>query len=154
MLEVSTPGDLQIVMRRTFDAPRSKIFDAWTKPEHVARWWDPNGTPLAICEIDLRPNGAFRWVHRAPTGGEGHAFQGVYSEITPPEKLVFALQMFPGSPAPTGTLILTAAGTQTELTLTIECATKADRDALLQMRIPEGTARTLQNLARFLQPRP
>src|SRR5713226_9543724 len=51
------PAKPTIVMTRIFDAPRAVVFDAWTKAEHVAHWWDPNGEPLAVCEIDLRPNG-------------------------------------------------------------------------------------------------
>ena len=78
---ITTPGDRQIVMTRLFDAPRAVVFEAWTKAEHVTHWWDPSGVPLAVCEIDLRPNGAFRWVNRAPDGGEGHSFSGIYREI-------------------------------------------------------------------------
>jgi len=110
----------------------------------------PERRSLAICAIDLRPNGAFRWVHRAPDGGEGHSFTGIYREIAPPERLVFTVRMFPSSPEPVGTLIFTEDGKKTKLTMTIECATNKDRDALLQMRIDAGTAQTLENLAKFL----
>jgi uncharacterized protein YndB with AHSA1/START domain len=143
---ITTPGDRQIVVTRLFDAPRALVFEAWTKAEHVAHWWDPSGSPLAVCEIDLRPNGAFRFVNRAPDGGEGHSFSGIYREIAPPEKLVF------GSPSGPGfsTLIFTEQGKKTKLTMTIECASKEDRDALLQMRVDAGTAQTLNNLAAYL----
>lgn len=143
-VKVATPGDRQIVITRMFNAPRDLVFEAWTKEEHVAHWWDPSGVPLAICEIDLRPNGAFRWVNRAPDGGEGYAFAGFYREIVPPEKLVFGGQL--GS----GTLVFTEEGEQTKLTLTIECATSDERKALLQMRVDAGTAQTLENLAAYL----
>ena len=72
---VATPSDREIVITRTFDAPRPVVFDAWTKPEHVAQWWDPSRVPLTVCEIDLRPNGAFRFVHRGPAG-LAHPFTG------------------------------------------------------------------------------
>ena len=65
---VTTPSDREIVITRAFDAPRTVVFDAWTKAEHVAEWWDPSRTPLAVCEIDLRPNGAFRFVNQGPEG--------------------------------------------------------------------------------------
>ena len=143
-VKITTPGDRQIVVTRIFDAPRAVVFEAWTKAEHVTHWWDPSGMPLAVCEIDLRPNGAFRWVNRAPDGGEGHQFSGIYREIVPPEKLVF------GGPLGTATLVFTEEGEKTKLTLTIECATKKDRDALLQMRVDAGTAQTLENLAAYL----
>ena len=143
---IATPGESQIVITRHFDAPRALVFEAWTKAEHVARWWDPSGLPLAVCEIDLRPNGAFRWVNRAPDGGEGHSFAGIYREIEPPEKLVFASSSGPGH----STLIFTEMGKRTKLTITIECATRQGREALLQMRVDAGTARTLENLAAHL----
>ena len=146
-VKITTPGDRQIVVTRIFDAPRAVVFEAWTKAEHVTHWWDPSGMPLAVCEIDLRPNGAFRWVNRAPDGGEGHQFTGTYREIAPPERLVFG---DPSSPEQVATLVFTEEGEKTKLTLTIECATKKDRDALLQMRVDAGTAQTLENLAAYL----
>jgi uncharacterized protein YndB with AHSA1/START domain len=133
------------VITRLFDAPRALVFEAWTKAEHVAYWWDPSGVPLAVCEIDLRPNGAFRWVNRAPDGGEGHSFTGIYREIDPPGKLVFT-----GPDQGVGTLVFTEVGKKTKLTITMECATKQGRDALLQMRVDAGTAQTLENLAAYL----
>jgi uncharacterized protein YndB with AHSA1/START domain len=147
---ITTPGDRQIVVTRIFDAPRAVVFRAWTKAEHVAHWWDPSGAPLAVCEIDLRPNGAFRWVNRAPDGGEGHSFAGNYREIAPPGKLVFTVRMFPSSPEQVGTLVFSEDGKKTKLTMTMECATEKDRDALLQMRVDAGTAQTLENLAAYL----
>ena len=144
---VTTPGDREIVITRLFDAPRALVFEAWTKAEHVTHWWDPSGVPLAVCEIDLRPNGAFRWVNRAPDGGEGHPFSGVYREIAPPEKLVFSS---PSNPDQTGTLLFAEEGKKTRLTITMKCASKEDRDAMLRMRVDAGTARTLENLAAYL----
>jgi len=143
---ITTPGDRQIVVTRLFDAPRTLVFEAWTKPEHVAHWWDPSGAQLLVCEIDLRPNGAFRFVNRAHDGGEGHSFSGIYREIAPPGKLVF------GSPfgSAVSTLVFTEEGKRTRLTITIECSTSQERDALLQMRVDAGTAQTLENLAAYL----
>ena len=143
-VSITTPGDRQIVITRLFDAPRTLVFEAWTVAEHVARWWDPSGVPLAVCEIDLRPKGAFRWVNRAPNGGEGHSFAGIYQEIVPPERLVFA------GMAGTGRLVFSEEGKRTRLTITMECASEQDRDAMLQMRIDAGTAQTLENLATYL----
>src|SRR5260370_10097903 len=149
-VKITTPTDCEIVITRLFDAPRAVVFEAWTNAGIVAHWGGPSGVPLAICAIDLRPNGAFRWVHRAPDGGEGHSFTGIYREIAPPERLVFTVRMFPSSPDPVGTLVFTEDGKKTKLTRTIESATNKDRDALLQMRIDAGTAQTLENLAKFL----
>ena len=144
---ITTPGDSQIVVTRLFDAPRALVFEAWTKAEHVAHWWDPSGVPLAVCEIDLQPGGAFRWVNRAPDGGEGYAFGGIYREIDPPGKLVFTA---PDSTERGATLVFSEEGKKTRLTITMECATGQERDAMLQMRVDAGTAKTLENLAAYL----
>ena len=148
----TTPTDREIVMTRIFDAPRSIVFEAWTQVEHVAHWWDPSGVPLSVCEIDLRPNGAFRWVHGG-AGGEAYSFTGTYREITPPQRLVFATRMFPSSPESVGTLVFTEERGKTTLTMTIACNSIEDRDALLKMRVDAGTARTLENLAQYLHKR-
>ena len=144
---ITTPGDRRIEITRLFDAPRALVFEAWTKAEHVAHWWDPSGVPLAVCEIDLRPGGSFRWVNRAADGGEGHSFSGIYREIVPPERIVFAA---PDSPDRGSTLVFTEEGKKTKLTITIQCATKQEREAMLQMRVDAGTAQTLENLAAYL----
>ena len=52
---VTLPSEHEIVITRVFDAPRTRVFEAWTTAEQVARWWDPSRVPLAMCEIDLRP---------------------------------------------------------------------------------------------------
>ena len=149
---MALPSGRTIVITRTFAAPRTIVFDAWTIAEHVAHWWDPGGAPLAVCEIDLRPGGAFRF---AAAGGPGarHAFTGSYREVVRPSRLVMVT---PG-PSPNsesvGTLVFDERGGMTTLTLTIESASEADRDALLQMRVDAGTRQTLENLAHYLRRR-
>ena len=149
-----TPGiagasDREIVITRTFAAPRALVFEAWTRVEHVSRWWDPGGAPLARCEIDLRPNGAFRWVNQAK-GGVEHAFAGTYREISAPDRIVFTTRMGRDAEETIGTLEFREHNRTTTLTLTITCATAAGKDALLQMRVDAGTAQTLSNLADYL----
>src|SRR6266404_6021057 len=145
--KVNTPTDREIVLTRIFDAPRAAVFEAWTKAEHVKHWWDPSGVPLSVCEIDLRPNGTFRWVNSAHGG---HTFGGAYCEIEPPERLIFTVKMFPSRPDPRTTLLFTEDGRKTKLTMRIECGSLEDRDALLQMRIDAGTGRTMEKLAEYL----
>jgi uncharacterized protein YndB with AHSA1/START domain len=148
--KVTTPSERDIVITRTFDAPRTVVFEAWTKAEHVRQWWDPSGTPLTVCEIDLRPNGVFRWVSRGPDGA-GHSFTGTYQEISAPARLVFTTRMSPSGAESVGTLVFIELGGKTTLTITIHCNSMAERDALLEMRVDVGTVRTLDNLAEHLQ---
>jgi len=87
--EVTMPSEQEIRMTRLFDAPRHLVFEAMTKPEHVKQWWGclGEGYSVPVCEIDLRPGGAWRFVNRHPKGEA--AFHGEYREITPPSRLVF-----------------------------------------------------------------
>jgi len=142
---VSLPNDRQILMTRSFGAARALVFEAWTRPEHVSRWWDPAGTPLQACDIDLRPGGRFRFVHQG-----GHEFAGVYEEISAPECLVMRVDFAFGRSA-TSTLLFTDQGPRTGFSMTIDCAMREDRDRLLAMRVDEGTGRTLANLDRHVQ---
>lgn len=142
--QVSLPGERDIVIIRTFAAPRALVFEAWTRPEHVSRWWDPGGLPLQACEIDLRAGGRFRWVNR------GHAFTGTYDEISPPHRLVMRVEMGPGKTA-TSTLEFTEQDGRTALVMTMRCASREDRDLLLAMRVDQGTGASLANLDRHLQ---
>lgn len=146
--QVTLPNDRDIVITRTFDAPPPLVFEMWTKPEHVAQWWDPSGVPLAECRIDLRPGGTFKFVNDGAPGAR-HAFSGTYREIEPPSRLVFTAQSPSGS-ASVGTLDFRPHGDTTRLTMTIACGSKADRDAMLAMRVDAGTARTLDNLDQYL----
>ena len=142
---IAKPGARTLVMTRSFDAPRARVFAAWTQAEHVKYWWDPAGVPLEVCEIDLRLGGMFRWVNR------GHAFTGTYREIVPPERLVFISGHLPADPDSVTTLRFVEEAGRTVLTITIECRTVEGRDGLLKMGIDAGTARTLANLAGYLR---
>ena len=142
-------GEKTLVMVQAFDAPRHAVFDAWTTAEEVTLWWDPTGLELAVCEIDLRPNGAFRWVNQGDAG-LNFQFAGIYCEIVRPERLVFEAAMGT-SPRSMTTLNFAETSHKTTLTMTIECPTVAQRDQMLAMRVDAGTARTLQNLARRLE---
>src|ERR1700692_4170870 len=116
---VTTPTDREIVITRIFDAPRTLVFEAWTNAEHVRHWWDPSGVPLSVCEIDLRPNGAFRWVNRH-ANGVGYPFTCTDREIVVPERLVFTAKTLPSSAESVATLIFSEDGDTTKLTMTME----------------------------------
>jgi uncharacterized protein YndB with AHSA1/START domain len=149
---VADPKTSNLVMTQTFDASPADVFEAWTNPDEVTLWWDPTGAPLAVCEIDLSPNGTFRWVHQGELGLK-HPFTGVYREIVPPERLVFEARISPEHPLQRSTLSFSAVEGGTTLTMTIECASAAYRDQMLAMRVDAGTARTMQNLAAHLNRR-
>jgi len=78
-----------LTLTRVFDAPRELIFQAWTEPEHLKRWWGPRGFTAPTCEVDLRVGGTWKIVMRFPDGVNEHTMQAVYREIVPPEHLSF-----------------------------------------------------------------
>lgn len=88
----ATPTDLELVITRTFDAPRALVWQAFTDPRHVPNWYvGPEGFTMPVCEIDLRPGGAWRYVWRNPKGREFEA-TGTYSEVDPPNRFAFVAQ--------------------------------------------------------------
>ena len=148
-LTVSVPSDLEIVMSRTFDAPRALVFEAHSKVEHLKRWWGPRKYDMPVCEIDFRPGGAWRMVHWAD--GEEYAFRGTFLEIVPPEKIVWTFE-FEGMPGhvSTETMVLTEQDGVTTLTTTSVFAMKEDRDAMLQSGMEEGANESYDRLAELL----
>jgi uncharacterized protein YndB with AHSA1/START domain len=82
-----TVEERELVITRIFDAPRHLVFQAWTEPDRLVRWWGPRGFSTPLCEIDARPGGAFRMGMRSPEGTD-HRLRGVFREIVPPERLV------------------------------------------------------------------
>jgi uncharacterized protein YndB with AHSA1/START domain len=81
-------GDREVLVMREFDAPRRLVFEAFSKPEHLKRWWGPAIYEMTSAEMDFRSGGAYRYVTRAADGTE-HPFKGVFREVISPERLVF-----------------------------------------------------------------
>src|SRR3982751_303751 len=105
-LQVTTPSDQEILMTRVFDAPRRLVFDAFTKPELLKRWFGPRGWSLVVCEVDLKDGGTFRFVLRGPDGRD-MGMRGVYREVVAPERSVHieSYDDYPGESQVTTTLI-------------------------------------------------
>jgi uncharacterized protein YndB with AHSA1/START domain len=88
---VERTSDRELVATRTVDGPARLVFDAWTKPELIMRWWAPKsfGIEFLSCETDIRTGGAYRYVFRHPATGEPMAFFGRYLNVAPPSRLVW-----------------------------------------------------------------
>jgi uncharacterized protein YndB with AHSA1/START domain len=143
---LTLPSDLEIVLRRVFDAPRGLVFEAHTKPEHIRRWWGPGAFTLSVCEMDFRPGGSWRFVQRGPRGEE-YGFRGEYREIVPPDRLVYTFE-FEGMPGHVAIETLTFAehDGKTTLTSTLRFDSAADRDGMLQSGMEKGAAETWDRL--------
>ncbi len=81
------PADRTLIVERVFKAPPERVFEAWTDPAILVRWWGPEGFETPECEMDVRTGGAWRTTMVSPKG-EGHTVSGVYREILPPVRLV------------------------------------------------------------------
>jgi uncharacterized protein YndB with AHSA1/START domain len=80
-----------LTLVRRIKAPAAKIYDAWTRPEQMVRWWGPDAGPVQSAEADVRPGGRFRVVFQT-LDGETHDCRGVYREVEPARRLVFTWQ--------------------------------------------------------------
>jgi uncharacterized protein YndB with AHSA1/START domain len=148
-LQITTPSDREIEMTRVFDAPRRLVFDAHTKPDLVKRWLGVRaGWSLAVCEIDLKVGGAYRYVWRGPKGVE-MGMGGVFREIVRPERIV-ATEKFDESWYPGEALDTTALAEErgkTTVTLTVRYESKEARDAVLKTPMATGVAESYDKLA-------
>lgn len=81
-------ADREIVITRTFDAPRDLVFKLWTDPKHVIHWYGPKGFRTTISEMDVRPGGTWRLVMHGPDGRD-YKNHIVFSEVVKPERLVY-----------------------------------------------------------------
>lgn len=88
---VERSSERELVVTRTFDAPARTVFEAWTRPELLERWWAPKsfGVSFISCDADPRTGGTYRFVFRHPASGEPVAFFGRYLEVTPPSRIVW-----------------------------------------------------------------
>jgi len=147
----TTPSDREILMTRVFDAPRRFVWDAWTSPEHLPHWMlGPSGWTMPICEVDLRPGGAWHFVWRRSDGTE-MGMRGVYREIAPPERLVFT-ELWGGDwPETLNTLILSEEDGKTTMTLTVLYPSKEARDAALKTGMKDGVSVSFDRLAEHLR---
>lgn len=149
----ATPTDQEVVITRVVDAPRHLVWQAWTDPLHIAQWMlGPEGWTMPICEIDLRPGGAWRYVWRRDDGSE-MSMGGVVREALPPERLVTTERWGPEWPETVNTMVLTESLGQTTITLTIAYPSQAARDAALQTGMKEGMELSFKRLDEVLRAR-
>ena len=155
-LQITTPSDRELAMIRSFDAPRGLVWDAWTKPELLKQWLGVRGGwTFAVCEVDLKVGGKYRYVWRGPSGAE-MGMGGVFREVAKPERLVatekFDESWYEGDAMDTTTFV--ERGGQTTVTTTVKYASKAVRDAVLKSPMESDVAESYNKLDEVLATRP
>lgn len=148
---ITTPTEREIVMSREFEAPRELVFEAHSSCEHMSRWWGPKEYVVVECEIDFRPGGAWRIVHRGPDGNQV-TFFGEYLEIVPPERIVwtFGFEGMPGEPG-RETYVFEERDGRTTIRSSAVLGSMEERDALLESGMVEGATETYERLDEYLE---
>jgi uncharacterized protein YndB with AHSA1/START domain len=141
---LTLPTDEQILITREFDAPRHLVYEAFTAPDLVRRWWHANRGEMTVVEIDLRVGGRWRYVMVAGDGTEV-GFHGEYREIVPNERIV-STEVYEGLPEGVseeqgGTLntsTFTEVDGRTTLTILVQATSKLARDAIIESGMEDG----------------
>lgn len=141
---------LDLVLERVVDVPRELVWAAWTKPEHLSKWFTPAPWTVADCEIDLRPGGIFRTVMRSPEGKEFPNI-GCYLEVVPNERLVWTDALLPGyrpaeNPFMTAIITLESQGNGTRYTAVAIHRDDAGRKKHEDMGFYQGWGKALDQL--------
>ena len=141
---------LDLVLERDVDVSPALVWMAWTKPEHLSKWFTPAPWTVSDCEIDLRPGGVFRTMMRAPDGKEFPNI-GCYLEVVPNERLVWTDALLPGfrpaaKPFFTGVVTLAPRGTGTRYTAIAMHRDEAGRAKHDEMGFHKGWGAALDQL--------
>jgi uncharacterized protein YndB with AHSA1/START domain len=143
--------DREVVLTRLIDAPREKLFRAWTDPELLRQWFAPLPYTTPVAELDVRPGGSSLIVMRGPDGGD-MPLKGVYLEVVQNERLVFTdayTKAWEPSDKPFMTVIVTFENEQgkTRYTARVRHWTVADREAHEKMGLHQGWSKCIDQLA-------
>jgi len=141
-------ADREVVITRTYDAPARLLFEAWSKPEHLMKWFGPVGWPLTLCEVDFRKGGRFRFAMTGPSGQQNMPFGGEYLEIVPNRKIVFdnAFEA-PGAKKMITTVTFDEKGGRTTLTHHTLFASAAMKNEYVDMGFVQGVGSGFDQLA-------
>jgi uncharacterized protein YndB with AHSA1/START domain len=135
---VTLPKDEQILITREFDAPKHLVYEAWTTPEHVRRWWHAKRGEVTVAEVDLRVGGRWRYVMETEDGFEV-GFHGEFREIVPNERIV-STEIYEGMPEAEAVNTVTFAEVdgRTTLTILVQHEMKEHRDAQIESGMEAG----------------
>lgn len=152
-------SDREIVITRVLNAPRERVYKAWTEPEQIEQWYGPKGFTTRVTEMDLRPSGQWCYIMIGPDGTE-YPSKGVFREIVPPERVVATDEFGEGIEKvldvdlPQG-MVTTATfedvGEKTRLTIQIMHDTVSDRRKHEEMGVVAGWNSSLDCLEETLQ---
>jgi uncharacterized protein YndB with AHSA1/START domain len=140
-------ADRTVVISRVYDAPARLLFQAWSRPEYLAKWFGPKGWPITLCEVDFRVGGRVRMAMTGSSGVQNTPFGGTYLEIVPDRKIVFDNGFeSPGAEKMIMTVTFDESGGRTTLTLSTLFASIAMRNEHMGLGFEQGTNSALDQL--------
>ncbi|MGE0007868.1 MAG: SRPBCC domain-containing protein [Parvibaculaceae bacterium] len=141
-------AERELVVTREFDVPARFLFEAYSRPEHLKRWFGPKGYPLTLCEVDFRVGGRFRFAMTGPDGKQNTPFGGEYLEIVPDRKIVFDNSFEEPNPRKMiMTVTFEEAGGKTRLVMHTLFESRAMRDEYVGVGMEEGINSGFDQLA-------
>lgn len=150
-------GEQEFVVGRQFTAPRTLMFQVFTRAEHLKRWWAPQPFTIPVCTIDLRPGGIWHYCMREPSG-QDHWARSVYREIVLPEKLVYTSTFadehanpIEGMPEHLTTVIFTEEAGKTGVTARVQFTSAAALSVAVDMGMLQGMSMTWDYLIGYVQ---
>ena len=151
-----TASDKEMIIERVFDAPRELVYRAWTEPEHLAKWWGPQGMSVVTVEHDFTIGGSWRF-EMGPTGGEGGMpLKSIFREIVPLERIVTdeTMEKVEGQDAPEEMMTVTVTfedqGEKTKMTMRILHASTELREKSEEIGIQFGWGSSFDSLDDYL----
>lgn len=157
MTELTTHSSgRQLTITRAFQAPKALVFDAFTMPEQLVKWWGPKGFTTTVTQMDVRPGGVWHYCMSSPEWGESWGI-ATYQEVTPPERLIYTDAFSdaagitnPDLPVARSTVEFAARDGRTILTIVTDYATEDDLRKVLEMGMIEGMTSQFERLDELL----
>lgn len=154
MIDASSPDEPVIIITRMLDAPRELVWKTITDPKHVAQWYGGHGFSSPVCEMDVRPGGAWHHVMQAPNGAQ-FTIDCIFLEVVEPEKLVWKTikdeKRNPAPPTAVHTITLETRGTQTKWQLVARFDSFEDRDITAGMGFGKMISQGAERMADYLK---
>ncbi len=143
--------ELKVVIERIFNAPREKVFKVFTDPATLPKWWGPRNLTTTVESMDVRVGGTWRFIQRDENGNE-FAFNGVYKEVTPPERIcnTFEFELMAGHIL-VETAVFEDLGDKTKVTSTAEYASVEDLDGMVASGMEGGAVESWERLAECME---
>jgi uncharacterized protein YndB with AHSA1/START domain len=148
---IAEPGKQEIVLIRIFDAPRELVFRTYTDPSTIGEWWGPRSMTTAVDLMEVKKGGVWRFVQQE-SNGTIHAHNGVYHEVTAPERLVntYEYEGFPGSVGLVTTTFEELPDGKTKFTEVSLYPSAEVREGVLQSGMTEGAEELFDRLEAFM----